>query len=248
MWKFDAVVVSDLHLGARNSRSFDFLQFLESIDTPRLILAGDLFDDPQFRGLRPCDVQVVNTLRQLSASISVQWLCGNHDPPPRWFSGLLGIEAQDELLLDVGDKRYLVYHGHGWDRALEWPGVVISAAEVVYYGCQRIDPSHRLARYLKHKSKWFCRAVAALRHQAIAAARRRNLSGVILGHTHVAADDWIGGVHYVNCGCWTERPAGFVGVRRGQVRTYYWDALVHPRERLWEEEEESDQQSLALPP
>ena len=110
--------------------------------------------------------------------------------------------------------------------------MVISAAEAVYNGCQRIDPSHRLARYLKHKSKWFCHAVAALRREAIAAAQRRNLAGVILGHTHVAADERIDGVHYVNCGCWTERPATFVGIRRGHVKTYYWDSLVHPRERL----------------
>ena len=43
MLKFEAVVVSDLHLGARNSRTYDFLLFLESLETDRLISAGDIF-------------------------------------------------------------------------------------------------------------------------------------------------------------------------------------------------------------
>jgi UDP-2,3-diacylglucosamine pyrophosphatase LpxH len=45
MVNFDAVVVSDLHLGARNSRGTNFLRFLHTIRCQRLVLAGDLFND-----------------------------------------------------------------------------------------------------------------------------------------------------------------------------------------------------------
>jgi UDP-2,3-diacylglucosamine pyrophosphatase LpxH len=224
MWKFDTIIVSDLHLGARNSRTYDILQFLESIEADRLILAGDIFDDPCLRSLRPCDVEVIDALRQMASHTQIEWLRGNHDPEAPWFSGLLGIDALDELLIDVGGQPYLVYHGHGWDRAMNWPKPVIATADAVYHGCQWLDPSHRLARFLKKRSKVFCRAVARMRHEARLAARRRELAGVILGHSHVVCDDRSEDVHYLNCGCWTEIPATFVGIRRGQARAYYWDS------------------------
>lgn len=229
MRKFDAVVVSDLHLGARNSCTDDFLRFLEFIDTDCLILNGDLFDDERLRRLRPCDVRVIDALRLFGQSRRVEWLLGNHDPPADWFAGLLGIETRDELLLDVGGRPYLVYHGHGWDRSLELPGILISTADWIYAGCQWVDPSHRLARVLKRKSKVFCRAVNKLRVCAIATAHERALAGVILGHTHVAHDGWFEGKHYLNSGCWTERPAGFVGVRQGRARHYTWNNGAAPK-------------------
>ena len=38
---------------------------------------------------------------------------------------------------------------------------------------------------------------------------------VILGHSHVVEERRVDGVHYLNCGCWTERPSTFVA---GEVR------------------------------
>lgn len=222
MLRFDTVIISDLHLGARNSRAHDVLEFLESVDFNRLIVNGDLFQDPKLRFLRDSDVEVIEVLRRLSQFIQVDWLIGNHDPSERWLATLLGIEAQDEVLLDVNGRRYLVCHGHRWDRSLSWPAWLVGGAEAVYAACQWIDPSHRLARFLKHKSKWFCRAVNTLKRCAIRAAHTRRFDGVILGHTHVACDLVEDRVHYLNSGCWTEQPNGFVGIRDGVASTYFW--------------------------
>ena len=223
MEQFDAVVVSDLHLGARNARTDDFLRFLASLRTDRLVLAGDLFDSPQLRGLTTRHVKVLESLRRLSRQAEVIWIRGNHDPDPEWFAAVFDLRAHDEWLLEVDDRTYLVCHGHEWDKALNWPAWIVGSAEFVYRGCQLLDRSHLLARYLKRKSKWFCKVVDGLRTKAVSAARRRALDGVIVGHSHVASDMYLDGVHYVNCGCWTERPSGFVGIRRGQVRHYHWE-------------------------
>jgi hypothetical protein len=50
-FRFDAVVVSDLQLGTQNSRSEDLLRFLDAIETDRLIVAGDVFDDSGMPGV-----------------------------------------------------------------------------------------------------------------------------------------------------------------------------------------------------
>ena len=229
MLRFDTVIVSDLHLGARNARCDDFLEFLQSVDTRRLIFNGDLFQDPRLRNLRDCDIEVVEALRHRAQFTRVDWLVGNHDPGERWLSSLLGLEGVDELTLDLHGRRYLVCHGHRWDRSVNWPSYIVGAGEAIYSACQWIDPSHRLAKFLKHKSKWFCRAVNTLKRCAVRAARERRLDGVILGHTHVAFDGMVDGVHYLNSGCWTERPNAFVGIRGGEARTYHWlDGMCLP--------------------
>jgi UDP-2,3-diacylglucosamine pyrophosphatase LpxH len=188
-----------------------------------LIIVGDLFESARARGLAPADVAVLRALRTFARDHHVDWLRGNHDPPDDWYEGLLGLEPQNALLLEVGPRTYLVEHGDRFDRSLSWPWWLVTAADAVYRTSQRIDRSHGLARRLKRRSKRFCGVVEAMRGGALAEARRRRLDGAILGHSHVAADEWTLGQHYLNCGCWTERPAAFVGVRRGTARTYFWD-------------------------
>src|SRR5262245_35257506 len=167
LWRFDAVVVSDLHLGARNSRAEDFRRFLDTVETERLIVAGDLFDDPCLRGLDRRHVSVLETLRQFGRFRVLEWLCGNHDPTADYFAAVLGIESADECVIDVDGQRYLVCHGHIRDTALELPGAILRAADAAYRFCQWLDPSHELARQLKIKSKIFTNSVEKLRRWAI---------------------------------------------------------------------------------
>lgn len=224
MRDFDTVLVSDLHLGARNCRSEEFAAFLSWIRTPRLIVNGDLFDCSRARGLSTADIAALRALRLFARDHHVDWLRGNHDPADDYCEGLVGLELQTSLLLEVGSRTYLVEHGDRWDGSLHWPWMLVLAAESVYRWSQRIDRSHRLARRLKRHSKRFSGVIGAMRQGAIAEARTRGLAGAILGHSHVSADDREQGLHYLNSGCWTERPAGFVGVRRGVARCYSWDA------------------------
>jgi UDP-2,3-diacylglucosamine pyrophosphatase LpxH len=232
MWTFDAVILSDLHLGACNSRTSEILRFLDTVRTPRLLIAGDLFESPVLHGLRPQDIDVLTALREKSRHVSIEWLRGNHDPPESWYRGLLGMEPLDELVLPVGNTRYLVCHGHAWDRSLNWPRPIIRSADFIYHGSQRLDRSHRVARWLKRRSKVFVRAVDRLRQHAVAEARRRGLDGIILGHSHVVEERRLEGVHYLNCGCWTEQPSHFVGIRHGKAHTYEWEAMLERAARF----------------
>jgi UDP-2,3-diacylglucosamine pyrophosphatase LpxH len=222
MLRFDTVVVSDLHLGARNSRADDFLRFLDELTVDRLVIAGDLFESPVLRGMRPRDVRVLEALRQFARGSELVWLRGNHDPDESWARNVLDLASQDELVVTAGRKAYLVCHGHLWDRALSLPSLIVDAADSVYHLAQRLDPSHRLARCLKRNTKLFCQAVEGLRREATRGARKRRMDGVIVGHSHVASDEVVDGLHFLNCGCWTEQPTGFVGILDDFVQQYSW--------------------------
>ncbi len=222
MLRFDTVVVSDLHLGARNSRAEDFLRFLDELSVDRLVIAGDLFESPVLHGLQEQHLRVLEVLRAFARSSELVWLRGNHDPDAAWCRDVLDFPCQDELIVSAGGGEYLICHGHLWDRALSLPNFVINAADSVYHFAQRLDRSHRVARWLKRNTKLFCRAVEGLCREATAAARERNLDGVIVGHSHVAGDMMIDDLHFLNCGCWTEQPTGYVGIRDGVARQYAW--------------------------
>src|ERR1700733_10678758 len=148
MQSFDTVVVSDLHLGAHNARAGDFIRFLDSIRTDRLILNGDIFDSDHLRRLTPDQIEALQALRAFSELTEVIWIQGNHDPLPAWSSAVFGVQYQNEIVIDVGRKQYLVCHGHEWDASMSWPSWLIHGADAVYYFSQWIDPTHRLARWL----------------------------------------------------------------------------------------------------
>ena len=41
----------------------------------------------------------------------------------------------------------------------------------------------------------------------------------------MAADERHAGCHYLNSGCWTEKPCSFVGVQGSEARLYDWDPV-----------------------
>jgi len=224
MQHFEIVVVSDLHLGARNSRAGEFLDFLSRVACDLLVVNGDLFECPRLgRRYRDEEAQLLRALRRRSEAGTLVWLRGNHDPLPEFAWSILGLEPRDELVIDVGPLRYLVAHGDRWDKALDLPRLVIEGADVIYRGAQILDRTHLLARMLKRRSKHFCRVVERVQTSAVAAARARKLDGVILGHTHLVGDVQCGDVHYLNSGCWTEKPSTFVGIADGQARACTFD-------------------------
>ena len=62
----NTLIVSDLHLGARNSRTDLIAELLEG-DFDRLVLNGDTVDSPDLRRFRPCDWRIIDALRAVGA-------------------------------------------------------------------------------------------------------------------------------------------------------------------------------------
>jgi UDP-2,3-diacylglucosamine pyrophosphatase LpxH len=223
MGQYSAVIISDLHLGARNARPEDLLRFLDQTRTPRLIINGDLFDRPHLGELGATELHVMRRLREYSQTHDVQWLRGNHDPDEPYFESILGLNTQDRTTVMADAGEYLVCHGHKFDRSLSWPKWLIDSADAIYRFAQDIDPSHQLARFLKRRCKYFVKAVDNLQKRAVEEGQRGGYAGVVLGHSHVATEAVVQGIHYVNGGCWTELPVGFVGVEKGLVRQRFWE-------------------------
>jgi UDP-2,3-diacylglucosamine pyrophosphatase LpxH len=227
MQHFDLVVISDVHLGAKNSQAIELLRFLNAIQTDHLVINGDLFEDPQLRGLNDDHIAVLDAIRRHDEQSQLTILRGNHDPDEHWFRTVFGFPLRDEILVDIGQKKYLICHGHEWDRAMQLPRWLIRGADCIYNTAQRIDPTHGMAKFLKRRCKTFVRAAVNMRLRAMQVAVERNLDGVITGHTHLIEEDRSQGVHYINSGCWTEHPTSYLAARRGEIKHYTWHGKLY---------------------
>jgi UDP-2,3-diacylglucosamine pyrophosphatase LpxH len=225
---YDAVIISDLHLGSDNCqarRLGEFLERIESgaIETARLILNGDVFDSIDFRRLRKNHWKVLSLVRKLSDQIDIIWLCGNHDGSAEVISHLLGVTVRDDYVLHSGEQRILILHGHIFDEFIDAHPVLTWLGDVIYWLLQRLDSSHRFAKWAKKGSKTFLRCAQKIEEKSVELARRKKCTAVCCGHTHHAAVNRARAVPYYNSGCWTESPGTYLTVVAGRVQLHSYD-------------------------
>lgn len=222
---FDAIIISDIHLGSENCQAKSLVRFLESIrsgelPTQRLILNGDVFDSIDFRRLKKPHWKILSVLRKLSNDIDILWINGNHDGPAEIISHLLGVACKDETILESGGRRILIHHGHRFDEFISRHPFLTWVADRVYHLLQAIDTSHHFAKLAKKKSKTFLRCAQKIAQDSRHYAARRGCQAVCCGHTHHAEADTDHPVHYFNSGCWTEKPCHYLTVQHGEVRLH----------------------------
>ena len=234
MTAFDAIVISDIHLGSENCQAKQLVDFLESIHngdrpTRRLILNGDVFDSIDFRRLKKSHWKVLSVLRKLSDEIEVVWVNGNHDGPAEIVSHLLGVIVADEIVIETGGKRMMFLHGHRFDEFIEKYPITTWFADSCYRWLQRIDRSHYFAKLAKRRSKIFLRSTVKIERGAIDYAHKHGCQLVTCGHTHHSISRTEGPVEYFNSGCWTEKPCHYLTVLDGEVTVHeYRGEIVVP--------------------
>src|SRR5258708_20924595 len=113
----------------------------------------------------------------------------------------------DEYVLHSGAEKILILHGHRFDEFLDSHPIMTWVADQFYFMLQRIDRTHRFAKFAKKSSKTFLRCAQVIEEKSVAYARHKECTAVVCGHTHVAAAKKDQPTPYFNTGGWTERPA-----------------------------------------
>jgi len=231
----DAVIISDIHLGADVCQAKRLIHFLEAvldgeILTRSLILNGDVFDSIDFRRLKKNHWKVLSLIRKLSDKIDIVWLNGNHDGPSEIVSHLIGVRVQDEMVLESGGKKILILHGHIFDQFLDTHPIISSVADWMYRLLQKIDRSHTIAKQAKKSSKTFLRCTQKIEAKSTEYARDLDCDAVCCGHTHLAIVNRSKPVAYYNSGCWTEKPCHYLTIENGVIDLHSYTADVHEGE------------------
>jgi UDP-2,3-diacylglucosamine pyrophosphatase LpxH len=219
---YDAVVISDIHLGSDNCQAKYLVHFLSevrrgSMRARQLILNGDVFDSIDFRRLKKHHWGILSELRKLSDEMDVVWINGNHDGPAEIVSHLLGVRCADEFVVESGGRRILMLHGHRFDEFISRYPLLTRIADRLYQFLQKIDQSHYFAKQAKKRSKTFLRCAQKIETDAVKYAAKRGCDAVCCGHTHLPTASTAGPVQYFNSGCWTEKPCHYLTVLSGEV-------------------------------
>lgn len=223
----DDIIVSDIHLGSKVSRSRELVQTLKKFNFKRLILNGDIFDDMDFSRLNNADWDFLSYIRILSNpdnDIKIVWICGNHDKLLIDItSHFLGIEVYKEYRWQHGNTNNLAIHGDQFDDFLINNKILSTLGTYAYSFIQRIDSrKQRPSRLVKRLSKSWLRVSNKIADKAAIYAERHNIQNIFCGHTHQPVTrKYDNGVTYHNSGCWTDVPSSFITIKDSIVETRY---------------------------
>jgi len=220
--KAHTLIISDVHLGSRVSRSREAAELIKSFEFRKLILLGDIFDDLNFNNLREEDWKFLSILGKYSRTHKVRWVEGNHDfGLAKIFGSMIGAPVFKVYKWQFGGKKYAAIHGHQFDNFLINNYFLSQAASRVYNFVQMLDFSDkRVSHWLKRRSKGWLRLSDKVASRAILYARLHRLDYIFCGHTHKAMEERRGRVHYYNSGCWTDVPSTYITIDRDNIKIH----------------------------
>ncbi|MCE2834909.1 MAG: UDP-2,3-diacylglucosamine diphosphatase [Chitinophagaceae bacterium] len=252
---YRTIVLSDIHLGIRNSHVREVVRFLKENSCDTLILNGDIIDGWQLRKSGKWKKRHTSFFRLLmkwlsSTNTKVIYLRGNHD------------DFLDEVLpLQLGNftldrtyvhesfgKRYFVVHGDIFDTVttkLKWIAKLGDSGYTFLlwmnrhynrFRRRRGLPYYSLSQIVKHKVKKAVSFMSDYESELCAVASAERCDGVICGHIHQPANKYIDGIHYLNSGDWVETLSALVETTDGEWKILYYADWERSRSTLFHSE------------
>jgi UDP-2,3-diacylglucosamine pyrophosphatase LpxH len=228
--KYKAIIVSDLHLGTKDSKAKDFIEFLDTHPTHLLILNGDIIDGWALnRGAKwkKSHTNVISALLKISNKTKIIWIRGNHDEFITEFIGshFGNIEIREDYILELHNfdiandyhkKRYYIFHGDVIDVFITKYKWLARIGSIGYdmalwlnrwynkYRAWRGLPYQSISKDIKAGVKAATNYINDFETAAIKMAKKHGCNGVICGHIHQPADIQLPEGHYLNSGDWVE--------------------------------------------
>ena len=219
-----AIILSDIHLGFKQSRALKLVETLKKYRCKRLILNGDIFDDMNFNRMNSDHWEVVSYFRHISKYSEVVWIIGNHDGKALFLSRLLGVKIYDYYHWHEGHNKCLAIHGHQYDRFISHNVFISNLAGWVYYWLKDLEHSNQyLTDLVKRYSRSWLRLSDEVAKGAITLAREKQANFVFCGHTHLPLKLSSDGVDYINSGSWVESPSSMIVIDKGKPELVFID-------------------------
>jgi UDP-2,3-diacylglucosamine pyrophosphatase LpxH len=242
MKKYQYVIVSDLHLGTKDSKCNEFLEFLEQHPCDTLVLNGDIVDAWALnRGSKwkKKHTKVISKLLTMSNETNIIWIRGNHDEfLSEFIDGSFGnIQFKESYVLKTQewksrdlfiDRKFYVFHGDVIDVFItkyKWLSKIGSIGYDMALWLNRVYNKYRAWRGLSYQSisqkikegvKTATLYINDFETTAINMAEKAGCEGVICGHIHQPADRMINNKRYLNSGDWVENMTALVVDNNGQ--------------------------------
>ena len=237
--KFKTIVISDVHLGSRWSKTKEAIRFLKNHPCEKLILCGDIIDGwAIMRGKsakwKRRHSDFVKTILDLSHSTEIIYVRGNHDDFLDTMAPIsfLNISVVKDYIHESYGKRYYVLHGDVFDKvthSMRWLAKVgdIGYEFLLYvnriYNHRRIKkglPYDSLAQKVKSKVKASVSYISDFETHISSISKYRKCDGVICGHIHHPEIKTIGNTVYLNSVDWVESLSALLEDEYGNWKIY----------------------------
>ena len=244
--KYQTVIVSDLHLGTKDSKAEEFLEFIEKHPTDLLILNGDIIDGWALnRGSKwkKYHTKIISKLLKLSNKTKIIWIRGNHDEFIQEFIGshFGNIEIKEDHILEFSEhieydtwkrKCYYIFHGdvidifitkYKWLSKIGAVGYDFALTLNRWYNTYRKWrnlPYQSISQKIKGGVKAATNYINDFETTALSMATKKGCNGVICGHIHQPEDRMIDGKRYINSGDWIENMSAILIDNTGIITIY----------------------------
>lgn len=238
---YRSVFISDLHLGTRNARSEELLEFIRKVECENLYLVGDIIDGWELRrnwrwSQAQSDV-LQKLLRKARKGTQIHYIIGNHDEFLRPFLPMVmgnNISISHEKVhYALNGKSYLVVHGDMFDAVTMTKKWVAHLGDRCYLFLLRLNrPINTIRRFFGKYHYWSLSKMAEQSvKQAVSFitdyeevlsshADEAGYDGVICGHIHHPEIRTINNIEYLNCGDWVESCTAIIEHYDGRFEIY----------------------------
>lgn len=244
---YKTVIISDLHLGIKDSKVRELTEFLKQHPCKKLILNGDIIDGWRLQKSarwKRKHTRFIKYLIKISSGTKIIYVRGNHDDfldqiVPIGFANL---RIVSNTSVKSNHKKYLVVHGDVFDnitRYMVWFSKFGASSYDILLNINRIYNKWRKKHGLQYKSiskgaksnvKFVTNLIGNFEGKAVAMAKNLGYDGIICGHIHTPADKMIHGIHYLNAGDWVETMSAVIEDFKGNWEVRYYDPLLHDKQ------------------
>jgi UDP-2,3-diacylglucosamine pyrophosphatase LpxH len=223
VWK--TIILSDIHLGIRESKAEEVVKFLNTNTAETIILNGDIVDFWALkRGSKwkPKHSACMKKFFSLAnKGVDVIWVRGNHDdfldqflPMESKFNGIKIVNDTEHI--GINGKKYLVLHGDIFDIFITKMGWLAKIGSIGYdlalwfnhwyneWRKYRNLPYLSVSKMIKDSVKQAVKFVTDFEDYITGTAKKSGYDGVICGHIHQPEIKMVDGIEYLNSGDWVE--------------------------------------------
>ncbi|MFO7939904.1 MAG: UDP-2,3-diacylglucosamine diphosphatase [Bacteroidales bacterium] len=242
---FKTVVISDVHLGTKNSKAKELVRFLKRTRCEKLILNGDIIDGWQLRkrgrwGKKHTRFfkSVIKMMERFNTEVI--YVRGNHDDFLDAVAPLQigNLQILNSYVHESHGKRYYVAHGDVFDAITSHFRWLAKLGDLGYlfllwvnkrYNARRVKKGlsyYSLSQEIKQRVKSAVSYISNFEQELVNLAKVKGFDGIICGHIHHPAISSYDEVYYMNSGDWVESLSALVEHDDGSWHILYYRDLV----------------------
>ncbi len=200
---FNAIFISDLHIGSDITNYKKLFKFIEDIECKKLFLVGDII----YRNLQEPSLELERFIKLLeSKECEVIYIIGNHEksrkvPMPKILSS---VDMHKNYIYQAIKYKILIEHGDSYDTKDKVLQSLKYIDKRTHIKLKNQELKKVIKKYLSHILKAIAKVVLhkSFSRYMILRAKRNRCNTVICGHFHKSAKATDLNINYLNCGDW----------------------------------------------